>query len=335
MRLKKLIMILFLQSFLFVRAQDTFSILGIDTLTGEIGTAGASCIDRFLYYTTYPDGFITQIIPNMGAIATQAAHTDANQANAKTRMLAGDTPDQIINWLKANDSGGNPTIRQYGVVKWVEGAVKTAAFTGSVCMDYKNHIVGPNYTIHGNILLGKKVLDSMEAKFLREPGDLACKLMAAMQGANMVGADSRCAPNGSSSLFAFLNVSQPADPAGNPSLQLSLRTHSTSGIEPIDSLQKMFTAAHSCTVSTAGLRKGSQEPVYVVYPNPASSVLTIKSTLQTTPATCKISGIAGNTILETHYNGELNLNTSEWSRGFYILELKTSDGRFRTKIIKE
>ena len=129
----------------------------------------------------------------------------------------------------------------------VNGSPQAAAYTGTSTDNYKNHITGDNYAIQGNILLGQEVLDSMEARFLNESGDLSCKLMAALQGANMVGADTRCTSYGTSSLFAFVKVAQPSDIFGSPSFNISVRTHSNSSIEPIDSLQILFDYEHYCT----------------------------------------------------------------------------------------
>jgi hypothetical protein len=64
--------------------------------------------------------------------------------------------------------------------------------------------------------------------------------MAALQGANTVGADRRCSANKSSSLFAFIKVAQKDDIFGEPSFNLSVRTHAGEFIEPIDSLQILF-----------------------------------------------------------------------------------------------
>jgi len=144
-----------------ILAQDTFSIVGIDTITGEVGSAGASCVDLIAFSITDPS-FIGDIIPGKGAINTQAAYLSANQSNANIRMNAGDTPAQIISWLIANDQQGNATIRQYGIAAIVNGAPQTAAHTGTNCMNYKNHVVGKNYSIQGNILLNQAILDSME-----------------------------------------------------------------------------------------------------------------------------------------------------------------------------
>ena len=245
--MKKLLLIIFI--ILFVKdviSQDTFSIVAIDSLTGEVGSAGASCVDMFT--TGIPtNDFLGQLIPDLGAINTQAWYIPSNQTNATNRMNMGDTPSQIIDWLVVNDVQSTPELRQYGIVAMVNGSPQAAAYTGTSTDNYKNHIIGDNYSIQGNILLGQEVLDSMEARFMNESGDLTCKLMAALQGANMAGADTRCSGNGTSSLFAFIKVAQPTDMFGSPSFNISVRTHSNSNIEPIDSLQIMFNISHNCS----------------------------------------------------------------------------------------
>jgi uncharacterized Ntn-hydrolase superfamily protein len=175
-----LVLIILIHTFSSVHSQDTFSIVAVDSVTGEVGSAGASCVDLILFFPNYTPDFLGDLLPGIGAINTQASYNATNQANARTRMLAGDTPAQIISWLIANDAQSNSTNRQYGITALVNGSPQTAGFTGSNCLNYKNHVTGPNYCIQGNILLNQAILDSMEARFLNEPGDLACKLMAAM-----------------------------------------------------------------------------------------------------------------------------------------------------------
>jgi len=192
-------------------AQHTFSIVAVDSVTGEIGSAGATCGDSIIWPGTPGAYLISDVIPGRGAIHTQSFWLATNQANARTRMLAGDSPADIMSWLRQNDAGLDPTRRQYGAVDYNGGSPRSAAFTGSNCFDYKDHITGPGYAIQGNILLGQQILDSMEARYLRTEGSLADKLMAAMQGANVVGADTRCTAEGTSSLSAFLRVAKPTD----------------------------------------------------------------------------------------------------------------------------
>ena len=236
--MKYALLLLFIISAGLCHSQDTFSIVAIDTVTKEIGSAGATCLTE---QAGFPGAvFISDIIGGHGAIHTQSYGLIENQLAARERMLAGDTPDQIIAWLEENDYDGTPEVRQYGVVD-LDGAgtPRAFAYTGVDCFDYKNHIIGRNYAIQGNILLGQAILDSMEAQFLRTEGTLADKLMACLQGANVPGADSRCLADGLSSKSSFLRVSRWEDPDKTYKLNLTVGKTKT-GRDPIDSLQTLY-----------------------------------------------------------------------------------------------
>jgi uncharacterized Ntn-hydrolase superfamily protein len=209
---------------------STFSIVAIDTLTNEVGSAGASCIGNSV--------IISNIHPNIGAIHTQSYYLQYNQNYASELMILGLSPSEIIEMLEENDIQNNPEIRQYGIVDIVNG-VRSSAFTGNNCIDYKGHITGPNYSIQGNILLGPEILTHMESNFINTTGTLSDKLMAAMQGANIPGADTRCLDYNISSLSSFIRVAKPNDSYNNT--YLDLRVNNTFGnSEPIDSLQTIY-----------------------------------------------------------------------------------------------
>ncbi len=220
------------------QAQHTFSIVAIDPSTGEIGSAGATCLDNGA-------SIISGLLPGKGAINAQSlvcTPENINLLNGLTWMDESLSPQAILDSLYANDQCGadDHEFRQYGVVTIDEnGQIQAASFTGSKADDYANHIVGANYAIQGNILLGQEVLDEMEAGFIGTTGTLAEKLMAAMQGANMVGADARCAPNGTSSSGAFLRVACPTDLGNCPDVNLDV-FFLPSGVEPIDELQTLY-----------------------------------------------------------------------------------------------
>lgn len=242
--------------------QETFSIVAVDTNTMEVGSAGASCIAGSV--------IISDVHPAVGAIHTQAFYIGANQFYASSLMATGHSPQQIIDSVTTNDTQGNPAIRQYGVVDFHNGGSRSAAFTGSNAFSFANHITGSNYAIQGNILIGPEILDSMEARFLRTPGLLCHKLMAAMQGANVPGADTRCLSDSTSSISAFLRIAKPGD---NPdSLWLDLNVHATpAGQEPIDSLQRLFDDWKGPDTSVAGLKPVVQTSgMCNVFPNPSS-----------------------------------------------------------------
>lgn len=314
-----------------VKGQDTFSILAFDSVTREVGAAGASCLDLSAFPSLSND-FICELFPDTGAIACQAAYNPLNQQGARSRMRFGDSATAIIQWLENNDAGSNGSIRQYGAIRMDHALVKVAAFTGTNCMNYKNHITGRNYTIHGNILLGQQVLDSMEAKFKRAEGDLACKLMAAMQGANIPGADTRCMGNGTSSLFAFLKVMQPTDTFGKPSFLISLRTPGNAGIEPIDSLQRMFDAARTCTVNTTGMNKLKIVPGLSIYPVPAGQTL-IMTEGSGEEASFKIRDVKGKMVYSGSFKSITTLAVRDIGKGIYFVEAVVGSNTERRKIV--
>jgi uncharacterized Ntn-hydrolase superfamily protein len=226
-----------------VAAQDTFSIAAIDSVTGEVGSAGASCVGSS---SSYPHGaaILSDVIPGIGVIHTQAAWNPVNQQYAHDLMMAGSTPQEIIDSVVANDATGNPTTRQYGIADYNGSHPRSAAYTGINCMDYKNHITGPGYSIQGNILMGQEILDSMETRFLNTPGPLADRLMAALQGAKVIGADTRCAVKGTSSQSSFLRVGKPGDPYDTLYCDLWMaypqNYPGTYPVDPIDSLQALY-----------------------------------------------------------------------------------------------
>lgn len=310
----------------FSYSQDTFSIVAADSVTRETASAGASCVDLFTAGYNDPT-FLGDLLPDTGAINTQASYLAANQNNARARMRAGDTPPQIIDWLVDHDVQNNPTIRQYGIVGFIGNNVSDSGFTGVNCQNYKNDIQGSidgiHYSIQGNILLGQIVLDSMEARFRRAQGDLACRMMAALQGAKRIGADTRCTADSTSSLFAFIKVAQPTDPYGDPSFIISVKTHAHSHIEPIDSLQVIFDLSHNCT--STGIKVKTINNEISVYPNPAGDDIIIKVHSSLVGSSYRVTDLYGRSLL----NGKLNYETEtipikELNAGFYFIRVGDS-----------
>lgn len=331
--MKKIIFsILLIITFIFkANSQDTFSIVAMDPVTGEVGSAGASCVD--LDAANLPtDDFLGELFPGVGAINTQAWYLPANQANARARMNAGDSPSEIIEWLINNDVQNQPQLRQYGIVGKVEENIESAAHTGTSTDDYKNHITGPNYSIQGNILLGQEVLDGMEEGFLNAEGDLACKLMGALQGANIVGADMRCTNNGTSSLFAFVKVAQPTDTFGEPSFLLSVRTGSNDQIEPITELQTLFDEDREC--ETLGINDINFP--FSVYPNPSTNRITLNSLFDNLEKyTVNIVSITGAIVISSDFNSNITIDISSLSKGIYFINITNKNSNYISKWIKD
>ena len=302
-------------------AQHTFSIVAVDAVTGEIGSAGATCGDSLMWPGTPGAKLISSVEPGKFAIHTQAYYMSGNQTAAVNRMLAGDSPQQAIDWVTANDATSDSSRRQYGIVDYNGGSPRSAGFTGSNCDPYKNHITGPGYAIQGNILLGQQILDSMQARFLNTQGSLAKRLMAALQGANVAGADTRCMSNGTSSLSAFLRVAKPTDAANNLYIDVNVGAVAT-GVEPIDVLQVKLNGILSVEENTQ-----TKDYLYRIYPNPASDKLqldfstVLPETISITDATGKLVGsYSGKTI-----GFKTLLDISHLQSGVYFIRFYKKD----------
>ena len=221
-----------------INAQHTFSIVAIDTITGEIGSAGATCLDNGA-------SIISGLVPGVGAINSQAlvcTPENTNLLQGLGWLEDGMSYDEVLPMMIDNDVCGadDNQFRQYGLVA-IDSDQKTysAGYTGTKPDSYANHITGPNYAIQGNILLGPEILESMETGFLNTEGTLAEKLMGALQGANVIGADTRCAPNETSSAGAFLRVACGWDNVQCNNINLDVFFLAPK-VEPIDTLQALF-----------------------------------------------------------------------------------------------
>ncbi|MDO8365388.1 MAG: DUF1028 domain-containing protein [Saprospiraceae bacterium] len=298
-------------------SQDTFSIVAVDTLTGEIGSAGASCLDNIQFPGSNGAIIISDILPGRGAIHTQASWNGNNQANARLRMEEGLSPAEVVAWLKTNDvQGGFAWInRQYGVVDFdPQGHPRSAALTGTNCFDWKGHRTGVNYSIQGNILLGPEILDSMEARFLAATGPLSDRLMACLQGANVPGADIRCLQNGTSSLSAFVRVAKPGDAEDSLSLDLNVPSL-PAGMEPIDSLQRLYNAWKT-TISTKDLTLAEKPQIF---PNPAFGSLSVN--LKNTDGLLELFDLTGQRVFRKKIEKGYNQLTPSLSNGIYFARI--------------
>lgn len=253
-----------------VSGQDTFSIVAMDPQTGEVGSAGATCLDD----DDIAGGaiIISDVIPGLGAVNTQSFWIKSNQDKAHDLLANGMNAKMILELMVAGDTQNTPATRQYGAVTLSGNqGENTAAFTGDECFDVKKHVVGDYFAIQGNILLNEGVIDSMHARFLREDGPLHQRLMAAMQGANLPGADQRCLAEGVSSKSAFIRVAKMGDHPD--SLWLDCNVSKTAyGVEPIDELQKKYNEF------LLALNANDLDDVSVTtYPNPAINTITIEA----------------------------------------------------------
>ena len=169
-------------------AQATWSILLVDTRTGEIALGSATCLTGFDLRANTP-----VIITGVGA-ATAQSFVDSsgrNRVRIHNGFALGLTPSEILADLSTFDTGHQT--RQYGIVDTTGLA---ATFSGSGAGAWAGGETGEFdgiiYAVQGNLLTGPAVVDDAVAAIIATQGDLAEKLMAGMEAAQAKGGDARC-----------------------------------------------------------------------------------------------------------------------------------------------
>ncbi len=221
--------------FVATEASATYSIVGADTATGQVGGAGTSCVGNFSVYNIYGS------VPGVGVVHAQARLNEQGRVRAVQRLGEGVEPQAILDEISSNGFDGLAAQRQYGVVTLTPNG---AAFTGGQCGTHASHRtgdVGPyTYATQGNILTGRAVIDQASDAFEADGCDLADRLMNALEaGAANGEGDRRCTPSGIPSDGAFLQVDRPGEPAGS---WLRLRVDDTSPNDPIALLRAEYDA---------------------------------------------------------------------------------------------
>ena len=132
---------------------STFSIVGFDAETGDLGVAVAS---KFLAV----GAVVSWARAGVGAVATQSyANTVFGPRGLDLMALGLGAEDTLKHLLEADP---DRELRQVGVVDARGGA---ATFTGSGCHEWAGGRTGPGYAVQGNILVGPQVVDAMAEAF--------------------------------------------------------------------------------------------------------------------------------------------------------------------------
>jgi uncharacterized Ntn-hydrolase superfamily protein len=161
----------------------TFSIVGFDPETGDLGVAVQS---KFFGVGT--------VVPwakaGLGAIATQSYANISYGVDGLASLARGLSARETLSRLTAADEGRER--RQAGIV---DARGRVAAYTGSACNPWAGHIEGTNFCAQGNILAGEEVVKAMATAFEAARGaagsELADWLMAALAAGQEAGGDTR------------------------------------------------------------------------------------------------------------------------------------------------
>lgn len=163
----------------------TFSILGYDPETGEVGGAVQS---RVFTLT----GVLTADA-DAGIVATQAIVDVSYGPKGIALLKAGLKPDAIIKAIWDSDPDPVPDRwtkqgRQFAVMN-LKG--EAATFTGPKATTWAGGKLGKFSAAQGNILAGPQVVDAMIKAFEETKGHLSLRFMAALEAGQAAGGDTR------------------------------------------------------------------------------------------------------------------------------------------------
>jgi uncharacterized Ntn-hydrolase superfamily protein len=164
----------------------TFSVLGYDPDTGEVGGAVQSrvfCVGNGVLWGE----------ANVGVVATQAIVDVSYGPQAMALLKKNIPPAEIVRQIWEDDPDPRPKRwtkygRQFAVMN-TKG--EYAAFTGPKASEWAGHKGGKHVTAQGNILAGEAVVNDMVTAFENTEGHLSLRLLAALEAGQAAGGDKR------------------------------------------------------------------------------------------------------------------------------------------------
>ena len=162
-----------------LRPVHTFSIVARDPATGQMGVAVQShwfSVGAVVPWAEAGVGVVaTQsfVDPSYGKLGLELMRTGKSAPDALKALLAGDA---------------TPEVRQ---VAMIDAAGRVAAHTGAKDIQAAGHQVGGTYSAQANLMLNATVWPAMARAFESAKGDLADRMLAALDAAQAAGGDIR------------------------------------------------------------------------------------------------------------------------------------------------
>jgi uncharacterized Ntn-hydrolase superfamily protein len=179
----------------------TWSVVGVDAKTGDVGVAVASCVPSF-------GDAVAALVPGKGAAATQAGFDIKNRNKVFEGIKQGLTAEEVIAQVTDPKWDSQTDRRQYGVLTMHNGFVRAAGFTtptrqGTLPGEdgvprFAGVMADPSRGVsaQGNTLASSEVVQRpLDAYRWDDPAGfnrLADRLMRAIEAGSIAGGDVRC-----------------------------------------------------------------------------------------------------------------------------------------------
>jgi len=164
----------------------TFSIVGFDPVTGELGVAVQSRVFSVGNGVIWGEA-------GVGVVATQAWVDVSYGPQGLDLLRQGLTPMEVVGRILEDDPDPYPEDwpeagRQFSVMS-AKGEVAT--YTGPKASEWAGHVIGEHCSAQGNILAGPEVVEDMVRAFEETEGHLSFKLLASLEAGQPAGGDRR------------------------------------------------------------------------------------------------------------------------------------------------
>jgi uncharacterized Ntn-hydrolase superfamily protein len=157
----------------------TFSIVARDPATGEMGVAVQS-------HWFAVGSNVAWAEAGVGAVATQSFIDPSYGHKGLELMRSGIAAPEALKRLLAADAQ-----REVRQVAMIDTQGRVDAFTGNLDIADAGHIVGAQFSVQANMMANTTVWPSMAAAFENARGDLAERMLAALEAAQAAGGDIR------------------------------------------------------------------------------------------------------------------------------------------------
>ncbi len=164
----------------------TFSIVGYDSVSGEVGVAVQSRVFSVGNGVIWGEA-------GVGVVATQAIVDVSYGSQALALLRDGLPPAEVVERVLADDPDPRPENwsklgRQFAVM---DAQGRVAVHTGPRASDWAGHKIGRFCSAQGNILAGPEVVEEMVRAFENTTGHLSHRLLAALEAGQAAGGDRR------------------------------------------------------------------------------------------------------------------------------------------------
>ena len=209
----------------------TYSIVARDGETGRMGVAVQSH-----YFSV---GSVCWAEAGVGAVATQAMSNPDYGPQGVALMRDGRTAAEALAELLETDDG-----RELRQVAMIDASGLAVVHTGKLCIEAAGHIVGNGFAVQANMMVDDSVWPAMERAYKAGPGDLADRMLAALDAAQAAGGDIR----GQQSAAMLVVEGVRSEKPWRSSAELRVEDHR----QPLDELRRLLRLSRAYRYGDAG-----------------------------------------------------------------------------------